>query len=73
MDRSLLIKHLIKAEAHVVQGASHIARQRELIAELERDSHKIEVAVRLLDLFETTQAAYIAHVERLRESLSSTG
>ena len=35
----ILEQHLTMAERHVAQGGRHVARQRELLAKLERDGH----------------------------------
>ena len=37
MDRAMLVSHLEQAERHVVVKTKNVRRQRELIAELERD------------------------------------
>ena len=70
MNRGMLLKHLRLAEKHVAQGERHIARQREIIAELARDSHSTASAESLLELFESTQAGHLAHLDRLRQELA---
>jgi hypothetical protein len=39
IDRKILERHLAQAERHVAVGQEHLIRQRELIAQLERDGH----------------------------------
>jgi hypothetical protein len=52
-------------ERHVRQGERHVARQREIIAELGRDGHSTAVARDLLILFEWTLAQHRAHLAEL--------
>ena len=65
MDRQILKEHLALAERHVREGAEHVARQRQIIAELERDGHDATEARRMLATFETTQAMHVADLERI--------
>jgi hypothetical protein len=44
MDRAIIQDHLAQAERHVSQGERHLSRQREIIADLERDGHDSSVA-----------------------------
>jgi hypothetical protein len=72
MDRAILQSHLALAEEHVSTSKKHIARQRELIEELERDGH-LQLALsaeRLLAQFIKLNALHIAHRDRLRRELS---
>ena len=55
MDLDILKQHLKQAEEHVAVGQKHIARQREIIAELEADGHDVTDSRRLLQLFEEVQ------------------
>jgi hypothetical protein len=55
MDRATLTNHLRQAEEHVVLGEQHIARQRVLIAELERNTRDTAKAAELLKEFEELQ------------------
>lgn len=57
---------LALADEHVALAMQHIARQKELIGELERDGHPIGLAEELLKLFEDTLASHIRHRDRLR-------
>jgi hypothetical protein len=67
MDRAMIEKHLAQAEQHVADGERHITRQRQIIAELERDDHDAGSAKELLTIFEETQAIHIADRDRLKE------
>jgi hypothetical protein len=61
---------LERAEQHVALSERHISRQRELIAELERDGHDTQLAAELLSTLEESQAAHIADRNRLKAELS---
>jgi hypothetical protein len=54
---------------HIATGDKNIARQRELIAQLERDSHDTASATTFLHEFEQLQAQHIAERERLLREL----
>ena len=65
----MIALHLAEAERHVVQGERNIARQRNVLATLERDGHDAGQARKLLATFEELQAMHIADRDRLREEL----
>lgn len=69
MDRAMVRDHLAKAEGHVDLGHRHVARQREIVAELERDGHDVRDAKRLLETFEKLLKMHIADRDRLRREL----
>jgi len=69
IDRKMLERHLRQAERHVAAGQQHISRQRELIAQLERDDHDTSAAKSLLAQFEELQMMHIAHRDRLGREL----
>jgi hypothetical protein len=52
-------------ERHVREGERHVARQREILAELGRDGHPTAVARDLLILFEWTLAQHLEHLDKL--------
>ena len=56
MDREMLKRHLALAEEHIATGEKNIARQRDLIAQLERDGHDTASARTFLRQFEQLQA-----------------
>jgi hypothetical protein len=70
MERHSEVGHLALAERHVAEGEQHLARQRKLVAELQRDGHDTALAIELLHEFERTQASHIAERDRLRAELS---
>jgi hypothetical protein len=70
MDREMLKRHLALAEEHIATGEKNIARQRDLIAQLERDGHDTASARTFLREFEQLQALHIAERERLLSELS---
>jgi hypothetical protein len=67
MDRLMLENHLAEAMRHVREGERRVARQRQIVAELEKDSLEgaATQAKRLLQEFEKLQAAHIADRDRL--------
>jgi hypothetical protein len=69
IDRKLWHEHLAQTERHVAEGKQQVARQREIVAELERDGHNAAAARDLLRLFEEMQAMHIADRDRILEDL----
>ncbi|MBB4191882.1 hypothetical protein GGE45_001389 [Rhizobium aethiopicum] len=69
MDRAIVKKHLEQALEHVALGGQHIARQREIVAELTNRGTDVTEAIRLLTNFEESQVMHVAHLERLKEEL----
>jgi hypothetical protein len=65
MDRSLLEQMLAQSREHVARGEEHLARQRLLIDELERDGHDSSQAWHVLRTLEETQSMHVAHRDRL--------
>jgi hypothetical protein len=70
MDRDTLKRHLTKVEGQVAIAAQNVARQRELVAELERDSQDASQAKKMLEQFLAQQALHIADRDRLIKELS---
>jgi hypothetical protein len=70
MDREMLKRHLAEAEEHIATGDKNIARQRDLIAQLECDGHDTASAKTFLREFEQLQAMHIAEREQLLRELS---
>ena len=58
-------RHLAQANAHVETGRKNIARQREVIAKLERDGHDTKQARATLDTFEELQAMHLSDRKRI--------
>jgi hypothetical protein len=68
-DRNILSQHLAEAEEYVASGQRIVARQRELVAQLERDGHDSRQARELLAEFEATLGYQIDDRNRLRAEL----
>lgn len=58
---------LAQAERHVADGEKTVARQREIVARLERDGHDASTARELLSAFEESLVMHKADRERLRQ------
>lgn len=69
MIRAIWREHLAQAERHVALGEEHIAKQRGIVADLERDGHDISAARDLLDQLEQMQELHVANRDRLRKEL----
>jgi hypothetical protein len=69
MNRETLLDHLAQAKEHAAKGEAHVARQREIIEELERDRHDATEAKRLLATFELTQQLHLDHIEHIEQEL----
>jgi arginine repressor len=72
IDRFTLEQHLAQAREHIAIGEKNIARQTEIVADLERDGHDVTAARQLLAQFEELQALHIADRNRLEKELAST-
>ncbi|TIX16220.1 MAG: hypothetical protein E5V46_03325 [Mesorhizobium sp.] len=59
---------LAMLEQHVLLGERHIARQREIVADLHQKGFRADLAEQLLKLFEQMQLLHIAHRDRLLNS-----
>jgi hypothetical protein len=71
MSRQTLIRHLAQAEAAVALGRKHIARQHEIIAELEQVGHDAVTAKALLVVFEATHALHIADRDQIAAEIAA--
>jgi hypothetical protein len=71
MDWAMHVRHLHEAERHVAQGDRLIERQKEIIAELQRDDHPkaYALAVAVLDAFMRTQEQHVRHLDHLRAEM----
>ena len=69
MDRAMVEKHLQQAREHVALGELHLARQREIVAELINRGVDVTEAKRLLLNFEESQLMHVAHLDRLKAEL----
>ncbi len=71
MDRTMLRGHLAKAKEHVASGEEHVRRQRELVAELQRDGHDVTEAKKLLVRFEQLLTMHKEDRDRLEKELAA--
>jgi hypothetical protein len=71
MDQYVILKHLAQARRHVIIGEIHLARQCELIAELERDGHDANEAKRLFAQFLVMQSLHLEDCRRLEQELEN--
>jgi hypothetical protein len=66
----LIMDHLAQTEAHVVQGASHVKRQRQLLKDLAHDGHDTTGSSALLNLFKDLHDLHVQDRDRLRAELA---
>ncbi|HEX3753989.1 MAG TPA: hypothetical protein VHV26_02830 [Rhizomicrobium sp.] len=71
VNRPLSEEPFTLAEAHVRHGVKLVARQRELLKELERDGHDVRLAYALRDTFEQLQALHIEDRDRWIKELGA--
>jgi hypothetical protein len=69
MNEKMLREHLAEAEAQVAKGLKHLAEQRAVIAELERDGHDTKTARELFATLMQSQELHIEHRDRLKREL----
>jgi|RhiMethySRZTD1v2_1073278.scaffolds.fasta_scaffold1297756_2 hypothetical protein len=70
MDRAVLLKHLVQAENVVLLGQLHVQRQRQIVAELERNGQDSSRSRNLLGLFEEMLATHHDRYDLLRDRLA---
>jgi uncharacterized coiled-coil protein SlyX len=73
MDRAVWQEHLAQTEWRIVEAEKRVARQREIVAELERDGRRATAARGLLAAFERLLAMHLADRQRLRRELGVSG
>lgn len=71
IDRARLLERFALAERHVREGARHVSRQREIVAQLKGRGHDAASARDLLEQFEALQALHVSDWERLRAELAA--
>jgi hypothetical protein len=71
VDRTIIEQHLVEAERDVLEGEQRIIRQRELLAELDRDGRRSTHARALLVQLEELHAVHVADRNRWRNRLNS--
>lgn len=64
--------HLQMARDHVAHGEALVGRQRDLVAELERDGHNTRAARRLLETLEGSLSIFREHLA-VEEKLAAEG
>ncbi|MBR0800535.1 hypothetical protein JQ615_34745 [Bradyrhizobium jicamae] len=69
MDRTLAQEHLAIAERHAAEGRRIVARQEELIDELQAHGHPTADAEKILNTMRDTQAIHEHDVKRLLNQL----
>jgi hypothetical protein len=69
MDRQMVEDHLQEAEQHVALGKLHIARQRQIIADLQYKGHDSTRALELLATLEDLQKSHEASRDRATAEL----
>jgi len=65
LDQIWIRDELEGAKRHIAEGLEHIAHQRRIIADLERDGHDTGLARELLKSFEETQALHESTLARV--------
>lgn len=69
MDRAMMQRHLAQAEWRVAEAEAHLARQRALVRNLERDGHGARAARVFLRSLEETHALHLEDRDRIRAQL----
>jgi hypothetical protein len=72
MDRQMILVHLAAASRHAVQCEQHVARQRELVEQMERRGQDSSLAKQTLQQFEASLAMHVADRDRLEKQLAET-
>jgi hypothetical protein len=73
MNRAAWQEHLAQIEWHIVEAEKRVARQREIVSELERAGRRATAARGLLAAFETLLSMHLADRQRVRRELGSSG
>jgi hypothetical protein len=71
MDKVTLRLHLELAEKHYRQGLLTLARQRQILSELERDGQDTLLAETILKQVEQSQATHMLYREQLQAELKA--
>lgn len=69
----MLERHLRQALAHAALGREHIARQRQIILDLDSAGSDATTARELLETFEQMQVLHEADVHRLTNAIAQLG
>jgi hypothetical protein len=73
MDRKMELEHLAIAERAVLEGERHIAREEQMLSDLDRAGHDTKLAQETLDSLRRMQAAHVAHRDLLLKMLQEHG
>lgn len=68
--KDILLAQFRQAESHLTLAQSHLERQRQIVAEAERDGHDATKARELLALFEESHARHVEERDRLVSELA---
>jgi len=69
MDLRIIREHLAEAERIVAPSEKHIARQIDIIDDLTRDGHPVELALELLLTYRMIYGTHVSHRDFIREEL----
>lgn len=69
MDRAVWLEHLAQVERHIVGAYERVARQREIVEQLERDGRSATAARGRLAAFERLLAMHLADRDEIRKEL----
>jgi hypothetical protein len=73
MERLLLCQRVEEAKRHVDDNECRLARQRQILADLERRGHDTTVALESLERLEKMQCAHVAELDRVLVELDELG
>ena len=73
MDRRMCLDHLAIAERAIAFGERHIAREEQLISDLDRAGRETKLALAVLATYRLTQAEHVRHRDLLLEMLQQDG
>ena len=68
-DRPALEKHLMRVNADLARCRKHIARQRQIVSDLEQSGGDSKTALAVLREAEASQAVFAAEADRLEQEL----
>jgi hypothetical protein len=71
MEQNLRLRHLVEAQRQIAESSARIARQHQLIEELERNGHDTFAARELLETFLDAHELHERDRERIRAVLFS--
>jgi hypothetical protein len=63
------LDHLARARSAIAEAERHVANQREIVAQEEREGHDTATSRQLLDQFEELYKMHVADRDRLEQEL----